>query len=103
VNLKGQSETNPQVVKHFMTRLSHFAMDLEPNQTIKKAEFYEEKVPDDIFLRISPAILELSKQIVMRIQDRNIGVIVKSIKITYLVEKDNHDPWFVGTDYCHIL
>ena len=86
-----------------MTRLSHFAMDLEPNQTIKKAEFYEEKVPDDIFLRISPAILELSKQIVMRIQDRKIGVIVKSIKITYLVEKDNHDPWFVGTDYCHIL
>jgi hypothetical protein len=78
-------------------------MDLEPNQTIKKAEFYEEKVPDDIFLRISPAILELSKQIVMRIQDRNIGVIVKSIKITYRVEKDNHDPWFVGTDYCHIL
>ena len=36
-------------------------MDLDPSQTIKKAEFYEEKVPDDIFFRISPAILELSK------------------------------------------
>ncbi len=31
VNLKAQSESNPQVSKHFMTRLSHFAMDLDPS------------------------------------------------------------------------
>jgi hypothetical protein len=54
-------------------------------------------------MRISPQILELSKLIIMRVQERNPGVIVKSIRITYLVEKDNFDPWFVGTDFCHIL
>ena len=85
-----------------MTRLSHFALDLDPSQSLKNSEFYEEKVPDEIYFKINDQILELSKQIVIRIQEKNIGVVVKSIKITYLVEKDNYDPWFVGTDYCHI-
>jgi len=40
-------------------------MDLDPN--IKNAEFYEEKVPQDMYLRLKPAILEISKLIIIRI------------------------------------
>jgi len=44
-----------------MTRLSHFALDLDPSQSLKNSEFYEEKVPDEIYFKINDQILELSK------------------------------------------
>jgi prophage antirepressor-like protein len=40
---------------------------------------------------------------VLRVQTHDPKTLVKSIKITYLIEASNYDPWFIGTDYCHIL
>lgn len=60
-------------------------------------------MPEEVYYRISHSILELSKQIVLRIQTCKPNTIVKSIKITYLIEASNYDPWFIGTDYCHVF
>jgi len=27
---------------------------------------------------------------------------VKSIKIAYLIEQNNFDPWFIGTEHCYV-
>lgn len=48
-------------------------------------------------------MLEVSKQLIQRIQAKNSDAIVKSIKITYLIESSNYDPWFIGTEYCQVL
>jgi hypothetical protein len=44
-----------------MTRLSHFAMDLDSKLGSKNQDFYEEKVPDSEYQRINGTVLELSK------------------------------------------
>lgn len=28
---------------------------------------------------------------------------VKSIKIAYLIEQNNFDAWFIGTEYCNVF
>lgn len=48
-------------------------------------------------------MLEVSKLLIQRMQARNPETIVKSIKITYLIESSNYDPWFIGTEFCNIL
>lgn len=72
----------PLVKTQFMTRLSHYAMDLEKGSN----NFFEERVPDAEYLAVNLHILELSKQIVLRIQAKHPNIIVKNIKLTYLIE-----------------
>ncbi|TNV86170.1 hypothetical protein FGO68_gene17731 [Halteria grandinella] len=98
VNLNTSVFALPQVKSHYMTRLSHYAMDID-----KQNNFFEERVPDAEYFAVNLLILELSKQIVLKIQAKHPNIIVKSIKLTYLIEQANYDPWFIGTEYCTIL
>lgn len=47
-------------------------------------------------------MLEVSQLLVERIQNKDSSVIQK-IKIAYLIETTNYDPWFIGTEYCHLI
>ena len=70
LNNTSNSLSHPVVKSHYMTRLSHYAMDMKQSTNSAAAEFYEEKIPDDEFNYIyiqQPRILELSKQIILRI------------------------------------
>jgi len=52
---------------------------------------------------INNSILEISKSIILRIQSSKKNLIIKDIKIAYLIEATNFEPWFIGTEYCEIL
>lgn len=89
----------PLVRAQYLTRLSHFATDLDS----RKNKDYEEHVPEEQDVTIRLQILELSKQIVLRIQAHHKKKMLTSIKIAYLIEQSNSEPWFIGTEYCHTV
>ena len=83
-----------------LTRLSHYVKDLDTHSQ-KHCEFYEERLSLEDYKLVASVIMELSKLIVKRIE-RQDSVKVREVKISYLVEKDKYDPWFIGMEYCKV-
>lgn len=64
---------------------------------------YEEEIPEEEINLFGSQMFEVSAQIVHRIQTKEQGCQIKKIKVAYLIETNNHEPWFIGTESCLAL
>ena len=79
--------------------MSHHVCDLE--YADKVAHNYEELVTEEELSLYSETMVEVSKQIILRLELQDPGSSVTRIKIAYLIESNTFDPWFIGTEYCY--
>ena len=75
-------------------------MDLKMKQEVLQ-EMYEENLSPDDYLVIGEDIEEVSAHIVYRIEATDPRRTVKKIKITYLIEQNSYNAWFIGTEFCY--
>ena len=65
---------------------------------------FEQEVSQEELDAFVNDMMESTTLIIEKIQERSLlKQEVQRIKLTYLIDTSNFNPWFIGSEYCHVL